>query len=45
MTPPAPLSKHPPLLLRGAGWRLLVAVALAAALALLWRWALQGGGA
>ena len=45
MTPPPPLSKRPPLLLRGASWRLGVAAVLSAVLLLLWRWALQGGGA
>ncbi len=44
MTPPLPLRRLP-LLLRSAGWRLLIAALLGAALLLLWRWALQGGGA
>ena len=45
---PPPLSapqaphRHPPLLLRSAGWRLGVAAALGALLLLLWRWALAG---
>lgn len=43
MTSP-PLLRRPPLLLRGAGWRLGVAAVFSAALLLLWRWALQGGG-
>ena len=44
MTPPPPLAPRPPLLLRGALWRLAVAGAISAVLVLLWRWALQGGG-
>lgn len=44
MPDPAPLNRRSPLLLRSAGWRLLVAAALGAALLVLWRWALQGGG-
>lgn len=45
MPSPPPLRRHPPLLLRSAAWRLAVALALSAALLLLWRWALQGGAA
>ncbi|MDO5691801.1 MAG: hypothetical protein Q4G70_04870 [Pseudomonadota bacterium] len=39
------LSKRPSLLLRGAGWRVGLAAVLSVVLLLLWRWALQGGGA
>lgn len=44
-SPVPPLRRFPPVLLRAASWRLGVAAALSAALLLLWRWALQGGGA
>lgn len=43
MPPPTPLPRSP-LLLRSATWRVLMALALSAALVSLWRWALQGGG-
>ncbi len=43
MSPPAP-PRRPSLLLRSAGWRLLVAAVAGAVLLLLWHWALQGGG-
>lgn len=40
MTPPTPpLAKRPPLLLRGALWRLALATAISGVLLLLWRWA------
>ena len=39
MTPPPSLPKRPPLLLRAARWRLLVAAGFSALLLLLWRWA------
>ncbi|MDO5289974.1 MAG: hypothetical protein Q4F13_10135 [Pseudomonadota bacterium] len=47
MPPPPlpPLRRFPPVLLRPAAWRLGVAAVLSAVLLLLWRWALQGGGA